>query len=52
MAEGEKKAGAAYLAKAAGEKGSTKTESGIVITPIKPGTGASPKATDTVADDP
>lgn len=48
VAESEKKAGAAYLAKAAGEKGATKTESGIVITPIKPGTGAAPKATDTV----
>ncbi|UVT17608.1 MAG: FKBP-type peptidyl-prolyl cis-trans isomerase [Nitrospira sp.] len=48
VAEGEKKAGAAFSAKAASEKGSTKTESGIVITPIKPGTGASPKATDTV----
>ena len=48
VADGEKKAGAAYLAKAAAEKGSTKTESGVVITPIKPGTGASPKPTDTV----
>jgi FKBP-type peptidyl-prolyl cis-trans isomerase FkpA/FKBP-type peptidyl-prolyl cis-trans isomerase FklB len=47
-AEVEKKAGAAFSAKAAAEKGSTKTESGIVITPIKPGTGATPKATDTV----
>ncbi|MBK8276913.1 MAG: FKBP-type peptidyl-prolyl cis-trans isomerase [Nitrospira sp.] len=48
VAEGEKKAGAAFTAKAATEKGSIKTESGIVITPIKPGTGATPKATDTV----
>jgi FKBP-type peptidyl-prolyl cis-trans isomerase FkpA/FKBP-type peptidyl-prolyl cis-trans isomerase FklB len=48
VAEGEKKSGAAFLAKAASEKGSTKTESGIVITPIKPGSGATPKATDTV----
>jgi FKBP-type peptidyl-prolyl cis-trans isomerase FkpA/FKBP-type peptidyl-prolyl cis-trans isomerase FklB len=48
MAEIEKKSGAAFLAKAASEKGSTKTESGIVITPIKPGSGATPKATDTV----
>ena len=47
-AELEKKAGVAFAAKAAAEKGSTKTESGIVITPIKPGTGATPKATDTV----
>ena len=48
VAEGEKKAGAVFLAKAASEKGATKTESGIVITTIKPGTGAVPKATDTV----
>lgn len=47
-AESEKKAGAVYTAKAASEKGATKTESGIVITAIKPGTGATPKATDTV----
>jgi len=48
VADGEKKAGAAFLTKAASEKGATKTESGIVITTIKPGTGATPKATDTV----
>ncbi len=48
VAESEKKAGAAFLAKAASEKGSTKTESGIVITTLKPGSGAAPKATDTV----
>jgi FKBP-type peptidyl-prolyl cis-trans isomerase FkpA/FKBP-type peptidyl-prolyl cis-trans isomerase FklB len=48
QAETEKKAGSAFVAKALSEKGSTKTESGIVITPIKPGTGATPKATDTV----
>jgi FKBP-type peptidyl-prolyl cis-trans isomerase FkpA/FKBP-type peptidyl-prolyl cis-trans isomerase FklB len=48
VAENEKKAGAAFLTKAASEKGATKTESGIVITPVKPGTGATPKATDTV----
>lgn len=36
------------LTKAASEKGATKTESGIVIAPIKPGSGATPKATDTV----
>lgn len=47
-AEVEKKAGAAFVAKAVAEKGATKTESGIVITPMKPGTGATPKATDTV----
>jgi len=48
VAESEKKAGAAFLAKAASEKGATKTESGIVITTLKPGSGAAPKATDTV----
>jgi FKBP-type peptidyl-prolyl cis-trans isomerase FkpA len=48
VAEQEKKSGAAFLAKAAAEKGATKTESGIIITTIKPGTGASPKAADTV----
>lgn len=47
-AESEKKAGAAFMSKAASEKGATKTESGVVITTIKPGTGAAPKATDTV----
>jgi FKBP-type peptidyl-prolyl cis-trans isomerase FkpA len=48
VAEGEKKAGVAFLAKAASEKGATKTESGIVITPIKAGSGPAPKPTDTV----
>ncbi len=42
------KAGAAYLAKAAAEKGATKTASGIVITTLKAGTGANPKPSDTV----
>jgi FKBP-type peptidyl-prolyl cis-trans isomerase FkpA len=44
----EKKAGQAYLDKAAAEKGATRTTSGLVITTLKPGTGASPKATDRV----
>lgn len=48
VAESEKKAGAAFLAKAASEPGATKTESGAIVTTIKPGKGASPKATDTV----
>jgi FKBP-type peptidyl-prolyl cis-trans isomerase FkpA len=48
VAEGEKKAGAAFVTKAASEKGAVKTESGIVITPIKQGSGAKPKETDTV----
>jgi FKBP-type peptidyl-prolyl cis-trans isomerase FkpA/FKBP-type peptidyl-prolyl cis-trans isomerase FklB len=48
VAESEKKSGAAFLAKAAAEKGATKTESGIIITTMKAGSGATPKATDTV----
>ena len=48
LAEGEKKAGKSYLDKAAAEKGVTKTASGMLYSSIKPGTGASPKATDTV----
>lgn len=44
----EKKAGAAFLAKAASEPGATKGETGYVIKTIKPGTGASPKASDSV----
>jgi len=47
-AEGEKKAGQAFLDKAAAEKGAKKTASGIVITTIKPGTGLAPGATDKV----
>ena len=48
MADKEKKAGEAFLAKAASEKGATKTASGIVIQVMKEGKGASPKETDTV----
>jgi FKBP-type peptidyl-prolyl cis-trans isomerase len=44
----EKAAGDAYLAKSATQKGATKTASGIVMTTLTPGTGASPKATDEV----
>ncbi|PYN93979.1 MAG: peptidylprolyl isomerase [Candidatus Rokuibacteriota bacterium] len=44
----EKKAGQAFLDKASAEQGATKTPSGLVITTLKPGTGASPKPTDTV----
>ncbi len=47
-AEGEKKAGAAFLAKAAAEPGATKGDTGYVLKTIKPGTGASPKASDSV----
>ena len=48
VAATEKKAASAYLTRAAGEKGATKTSSGLILTTIKPGTGASPKATDRV----
>ncbi|HJT21642.1 MAG TPA: FKBP-type peptidyl-prolyl cis-trans isomerase [Nitrospira sp.] len=48
QAETEKKAGAAFVAKAAAEPGAKKTESGAVITVIKEGKGATPKPTDTV----
>ena len=44
----EKKLGTDFLEKAAKEKGATKTASGIVIQPIKEGTGENPKATDKV----
>jgi FKBP-type peptidyl-prolyl cis-trans isomerase FkpA len=44
----EKKTGQAFLAKAAGEKGATRTASGLVITTLKAGSGAAPKATDSV----
>ena len=47
-AEREKAASAAYCAKAAAEPGSTKTESGLIYRELTPGTGESPKATDTV----
>jgi FKBP-type peptidyl-prolyl cis-trans isomerase FkpA len=47
-AAAEKKVGQAFLDKAATEKGATKTASGLVVSTIKPGTGASPKATDKV----
>ena len=48
VAEAEKKAGAAFLAKAAAESGAKKTESGAILTTIKEGNGATPKVTDTV----
>ncbi len=44
----EKKAGQGFLDKAAAENGATKTASGLIITTIKPGTGASPKTTSQV----
>ncbi len=48
VAEGEKKAGEEFTAKAATEKGATKTASGLVYTETAPGTGEQPKATDKV----
>jgi FKBP-type peptidyl-prolyl cis-trans isomerase FkpA/FKBP-type peptidyl-prolyl cis-trans isomerase FklB len=48
VAAAEQKAGQAVLDKAAAEKGAVKTASGLVIVPIKPGTGPSPKPTDKV----
>ena len=47
-AETEKKASAGFLEKAAAEKGAAKLPSGLIYSEIKPGTGDSPKATDTV----
>lgn len=44
----EAASGEAFLAKAAAEPGAKKTDSGLIIKEIKPGTGASPKATDQV----
>jgi FKBP-type peptidyl-prolyl cis-trans isomerase FkpA len=44
----EKRAGQAYLDKAATEPGATRTASGLIVTTLKAGTGATPKATDTV----
>ena len=48
VAEKQKAASKAYLAKAATEPGAVKTESGLIYTELQPGTGASPQATDTV----
>jgi FKBP-type peptidyl-prolyl cis-trans isomerase FkpA len=47
-AEKEKKAGAAFAAKAAAEPGAKKTESGAIVTTLKEGNGPTPKAADTV----
>jgi len=46
--EREKATSAIYLAKAAGEPGCVKSESGLIYKEETPGTGESPKATDTV----
>lgn len=47
-AEVEKKDAVAFLDKIAKEKGAEKTASGMVYIPVQAGSGASPKATDTV----
>lgn len=47
-AEVEKKAGSAFIDKAAAEKGAKKTESGMVYLELTPGSGDQPKATDKV----
>ena len=48
VAEKQKAASTAYLAKAAAEPGALKTESGLIYMDLQPGTGASPKASDSV----
>jgi FKBP-type peptidyl-prolyl cis-trans isomerase FkpA len=48
VTETQKATSAAFLAKAAAEMGATKSESGLIFKETRPGTGESPKATDTV----
>ena len=48
VAEAEKKAGAAFLAKVAAESGAKKTEAGAILKTMKEGNGATPKVTDMV----
>lgn len=48
LAEPEKKAGAAFLAKIAAEPGAKKTQSGAILRTIKEGSGAIPKISDIV----
>jgi FKBP-type peptidyl-prolyl cis-trans isomerase FkpA len=47
-AETNKKAAQPFLNKAATEKGAKKTDSGLIYTEVKAGSGEAPKATDTV----
>jgi FKBP-type peptidyl-prolyl cis-trans isomerase FkpA/FKBP-type peptidyl-prolyl cis-trans isomerase FklB len=47
-AANEKKAAQPFLAKAAAEKDAKKLPSGVIVTTLKPGSGASPAATDRV----
>jgi len=48
VADREKVESKAFLDKAAAQPGAVKTDSGLVYRDLQPGTGASPKATDTV----
>jgi FKBP-type peptidyl-prolyl cis-trans isomerase FkpA len=48
VAAAEKRTGQAFVDKAAGEKGATRTTSGLVIAVLRAGTGEAPKATDRV----
>ena len=48
VAEQQKSSSKAYLAKLATEPGALKSESGLIYKDLQPGTGASPKASDTV----
>jgi FKBP-type peptidyl-prolyl cis-trans isomerase FkpA len=48
VAEKEKAVSSAFLAKAASAPGAVKTDSGLIYTELTPGTGESPKSTDTV----
>ena len=48
VAEKQKVASNAYLAKAATQPGAIKTDSGLIYKDIQPGTGASPNASDSV----
>jgi FKBP-type peptidyl-prolyl cis-trans isomerase FkpA len=48
VTERQKAASAAYLTKAAAQPGAVKTVSGLIYREVTAGTGASPKATDTV----
>src|SRR5262245_2643547 len=48
IAETEKKAGAAFLAKVSAESGAKKTESGAILKTLKEGNGPTPKVSDTV----
>lgn len=48
VVEKQKAISGAFLTKAAGEPGAEKTESGMVYRELRPGSGPSPKATDSV----